>query len=122
LTERFGEADARLDACQMDYTLVPYLTQPFESRAYFYSKEILRGKGFPVSGLNFDAELACRGLVIDIERGNLLKVDRFGFVRRAMHGTRVMEQQDVAAEYKELEVRLASARFEFLNTLFSGDV
>jgi len=27
-----------------------------------------------------------RGLVLDVERGNVLKANRFGFVRRAAHG------------------------------------
>jgi hypothetical protein len=32
----------------------------------------------PVDGLRFDPDLVIRGLIIDIEYGNIIKVDRFG--------------------------------------------
>ena len=57
------------------------------------AKEHLRSKGFPVSGLNFNPELVCRGIIVDKELGNMLKVDRFGYVRRVMHGTRRVAQR-----------------------------
>ena len=36
-----------------------------------------------------------RGLVIDKERGNLVKADRFGYVKRAMHGTTMLSTRAV---------------------------
>ena len=106
----------------MDYTLIDYKMEVWEERAYHYSKEELRAKGFPVSGLKFNPELACRGLIIDKERGNLLKVDRFGYVRRAMHGTRMLTREEMYEEYgrgSSVDVDLRSGRWSFLNTLFS---
>lgn len=35
-------------------------------------------QGIPVDGLRFDQELVIRGLIMDKDRGNLIKVDRFG--------------------------------------------
>ena len=106
----------------MDYTLIDYKMEVWEERAYHYSKEELRSKGFPVSGLEFNPELACRGLIIDKELGNLLKVDRFGYVRRAMHGTRMLTREEMYEEYgrgSSVDVDLRSGRWSFLNTLFS---
>lgn len=55
----------------------------------------LRNMGFPVDGLAFDPDLVIRGLVIDKEKGNLVKADRFGYVKRAMHGTTMLSTQAV---------------------------
>jgi len=49
----------------MDYTLVRYRVDAWEERAYHYAKEWLRAKGFWVSGLNFEADLVVRGLIVD---------------------------------------------------------
>lgn len=105
----------------MDYTLIDYKMEVWEERAYHYSKEVLRGLGFPVSGLRFKSDLVCRGLIVDTERGNLLKVDRFGVVRRAMHGTRRLTRAETFEEYgrDQVDVDLRSGRWSFLNTLFS---
>jgi hypothetical protein len=43
-----------------------------------------------VTGLDFDGGMVTRDLVIDTELGNLVKANRFGFVKRAMHDTRMM--------------------------------
>ena len=76
----------------MDYTLIDYKMVLLEERVYHYSKEFLRSRGFPVSGLRFNHELVVRGLIVDTLLGHVLKVDRFGYVRRAMHGSRVLSQ------------------------------
>lgn len=36
-----------------------------------------------------------RGLVMDKERGNLVKADRFGYVKRAMHGTKMLSTRAI---------------------------
>ena len=61
-----------------------------------------------------------RGLVVDTLHGHTLKVDRFGYVRRAMHGTRVLTPDEIADTYGAgPPVDLRDARWKFLNTLFS---
>ncbi|GER31471.1 cytosolic purine 5-nucleotidase [Striga asiatica] len=104
----------------MDYTLMHYNVEAWEGRAYDYCLENLKNMGFPVGGLTFDPELVIRGLVIDKEKGNLVKADRFGYVKRAMHGTRMLSTQDVSEIYgRELVDLRKESRWEFLNTLFS---
>lgn len=103
----------------MDYTLVDYRVEVFEKRVYDLAKARLLALGWPVEDLVFDPEMVARGLVIDTELGNLVKANRFGFVKRAMHGTAPLDflrQRDV---YTHVIVDLAETRWAFLNTLFS---
>ncbi|XP_061343245.1 uncharacterized protein LOC133289349 [Gastrolobium bilobum] len=104
----------------MDYTLIHYNVMAWEGRAYDYCLENLKNMGFPVDGLAFDPELVIRGLVIDKERGNLVKADRFGYVKRAMHGTKMLSTRAVSEMYgRELVDLRKESQWEFLNTLFS---
>ncbi|KAL8244441.1 hypothetical protein R6Q59_010699 [Mikania micrantha] len=104
----------------MDYTLMHYNVMAWEGRAYDYCMENLKKVGFPVDGLAFDPELVIRGLVIDKEKGNLVKADRFGYVKRAMHGTTLLSTRAVSEIYgRELVDLRNESRWEFLNTLFS---
>ncbi|KAJ1437067.1 Purine 5-nucleotidase [Sesbania bispinosa] len=104
----------------MDYTLMHYNVMAWEGRAYDYCMENLKNMGFPVDGLAFDPDLVIRGLVIDKEKGNLVKADRFGYVKRAMHGTKMLSTRAVSEMYgRELVDLRQESRWEFLNTLFS---
>ena len=103
----------------MDYTLVHYRFRIWEERAYARLQELLVADGWPVDHLRFDHDSVIRGLIVDSELGNLVKANRFGYVMRAAHGTRMMdflEQRDV---YRHTPVQLSDPRFIFLNTLFS---
>ncbi|EOY06936.1 HAD-superfamily hydrolase, subfamily IG, 5'-nucleotidase isoform 2 [Theobroma cacao] len=104
----------------MDYTLIQYNVMAWEGRAYDYCMDNLKNMGFPVEGLAFDPDLVIRGLVIDKEKGNLVKADRFGYVKRAMHGTKMLSTRAVSEMYgRELVDLRKESRWEFLNTLFS---
>lgn len=105
----------------MDYTVVQYKWRKWEELAYECTKSVLAGYGFPVKDLYFDdPELVCRGLVIDKEYGNFLKLDRHGFVRRAMHGYTQLAATEIDALYGRIVIDLReTSRFLFLNTLFS---
>lgn len=103
----------------MDYTLVHYRVEAWERRAFEHLKERLARRGWPVEGLRFDPDLVARGLAIDTERGNLVKANRFGFVKRAAHGTRLLGWEEQREIYSRTIVDLAEPRWAFLNTLFS---
>jgi HAD superfamily 5'-nucleotidase-like hydrolase len=102
----------------MDYTLVHYDVAVWERRAYEYLRDRLLGDGWPVAGLDFDPAFAVRGLVIDSQLGNLVKANRFGYVKSACHGTRPLEFGEVRRLYQRTVVDLTEPRFLFLNTLF----
>jgi HAD superfamily 5'-nucleotidase-like hydrolase len=103
----------------MDYTLVQYRMAEWERCAYEHTRRRLAEQGWPVDDCVFDPELAVRGLVIDTQLGNLLKVNRFGFVKRATHGTRPLDYEEQRTVYTRIIVGLAEPRWVFLNTLFS---
>ena len=103
----------------MDYTLVDYRVDAFERIVYAQALERLGAEGWPVADLAFDPEMAARGLVIDTELGNLVKANRFGFVKRAMHGTRMLDFTAQREAYAQTLVDLSEPRWVFLNTLFS---
>ncbi|MBI3556850.1 MAG: HAD-IG family 5'-nucleotidase [Deltaproteobacteria bacterium] len=103
----------------MDYTLIHYQEAEWERRAYEHLKQQLLAQGWPVNDLIFDPAKVCRGLVIDTEQGNLVKANRFGFVKHAMHGTRVVAFDKQRETYARTIVDLNESRWVFLNTLFS---
>ncbi|MCA9492103.1 MAG: HAD-IG family 5'-nucleotidase [Myxococcales bacterium] len=103
----------------LDYTLVHYKVRAWEGRAYEHLQRRLVERGWPVEHLAFDPGLVMRGLVIDTERGNLLKVNRFGYVKAALHGTERMPWEQTRATYARTVVDLADRRWDFANTLFS---
>jgi HAD superfamily 5'-nucleotidase-like hydrolase len=104
----------------MDYTLVHYDVDAWEGRAYSYGMQSLNEMGVPVEGLQFDSSLIIRGLILDTALGNIVKADRFGIVKRAMHGTRMLSPAEVRNSYGRETVSLRNeSRWVFLNTLFS---
>jgi len=103
----------------MDYTLVDYRVEAFEQMVYAQARERLGTEGWPTADLHFDGQMVTRGLVIDTELGNLVKANRFGFVKRAMHGTRMLDFAEQRDAYAQTLVDLSEPRWVFLNTLFS---
>ena len=103
----------------MDYTLVHYHMREWEKRAYRYVKEGLLDKGWPVDDLTFDPDLVIRGLILDTEHGNVVKANRFGYVKRAFHGTEPLDYHRQRQVYQRTLVELADDRWQFLNTLFA---
>jgi HAD superfamily 5'-nucleotidase-like hydrolase len=103
----------------MDYTLVQYQVVPWETLAYSYARERLLAQGWPVQKLEFDPQLMIQGLIIDTQLGNLLKVNRFGYVKSAFHGTRVLEFDKQRETYARTIIDHREPRFVFLATMFS---
>jgi 5'-nucleotidase len=103
----------------MDYTLIHYRTDEWESVAFEHARRVLAGRGFPVDGVRFEPDRFIQGLVIDLDRGNLIKATRFGYVVKAYHGTSPLSFEALRATYAGVVVDLSEPRFRFLNTLFS---
>lgn len=59
-------------------------------------------------------------MIVDIQHGSLVKVDRFGLVKRAMHGNKMLKPMEIRHVYgRELVSLSDSKRWAFMNTLFS---
>lgn len=103
----------------MDYTLIHYKVDDWERRAYEHIRRRLLARGWPVGHLAFDPNLVMRGLIIDAELGNVCKANRFGYVKRAAHGTQPLDFEALRRTYARTMIDLALPRYAFLNTLFS---
>ncbi len=104
----------------LDYTLACYNKTAIEETAY----EITQGKlvdelGYPaeVRDLEYDPEFMIRGLVIDTEGGNVLKLDRYAYVKLAFHGKKQLSRSERKRAYSTQKIDYASAHA--LDTLFS---
>ncbi len=102
----------------MDYTLIHYRSEEWERRAYGHLQRRLVERGWPVSELEFDPKQITLGLIVDLELGNVVKANRFGYVKKAMHGTRVLEFDEQREAYARVLVDLREDRWVFMNTLF----
>jgi 5'-nucleotidase len=103
----------------MDYTLIQYHVEPWERMAFDYLKERLKARHWPVSALRFDPKMVIRGLVIDTHMGNILKANRFGYVKRTFHGTRPLDLKEQRKLYSRTAADAFGDRFVFKHTLFS---
>lgn len=95
----------------MDYTLVHYDIHQWERRAYEYLQQKLVDQGWPLSDLRFDPTAVVRGLIIDTELGNILKANRFGYVKRARHGTVPMNLTVQRELYGRIIIDLSESRW-----------
>src|SRR6185312_12664588 len=75
--------------------------------------------GWPMQECVFDPTMVTLGLVFDLEHGNILKTNRFGYVVRGAHGTKMLDFEDQRRLYARELVDLAEPRWQFLNTLFT---
>jgi HAD superfamily 5'-nucleotidase-like hydrolase len=103
----------------MDYTLIHYVTEAWERQAYGHLKSKLHALGWPVGDLVFDPSFVIRGLILDVELGNIVKANRFGYVKRAFHGLTPLSYEEQRLVYGRTMVDLSEPRWVFLNTFFS---
>ncbi|MBL9004860.1 MAG: HAD-IG family 5'-nucleotidase [Myxococcales bacterium] len=105
----------------MDYTLALYNQPKMEALSARWTVKKLIGRGWPdaIAELPYDPRMAIRGLVVDKKHGNILKMDRYGYVGRAMHGTRPLDREDRRRLYREQKLRLSGGRYAWIDTLFA---
>lgn len=102
----------------LDYTLVHYHVHEWEACAYEHLRRGLADAGWPVEALRFDGASVCRGLALDLELGNIVKANRFGYVKAARHGTRRLDFTAMRAAYLKTLVDVSLPRYTFVETLF----
>ena len=82
-------AGIRAVGFDMDYTLAQYQQPAFDQLAFDGAKKkLVQNLGYPEAVLDFEYDHTAwtRGLIIDTQRGNFLKIDRHKYVRVAYHG------------------------------------
>jgi HAD superfamily 5'-nucleotidase-like hydrolase len=105
----------------LDHTLAHYDPIPVEKLAFDLTKEkLVTEKGYPreILGLRYDPQFVIRGLVVDKRRGNLLKMDYFNYVTRAIHGFTPLRPEELRRAYRSSRVRLSHENYVSVDTLF----
>ena len=112
-------ANIRYIGFDMDYTLAIYHKQAIEELAFRKTLEkMVEIKGYPslILDLSYEADAVIRGLLVDRQKGNLLKINRFKQVCRVRHGTQELE---ASAYYNDKVDQSDLVRFVSVDTLFS---
>ncbi|KAL6778220.1 hypothetical protein ACKKBG_A17375 [Auxenochlorella protothecoides x Auxenochlorella symbiontica] len=117
-------AAVRAVGFDMDYTLAQYKPETFEVLAHDETvKKLVSAFGYPKSllDLEFDWRYMSRGLVIDKQRGNMLKVDRHKYVKLAYHGFSELPRAARLATYNDAPQRHGydEPAYALIDTLFS---
>ncbi len=106
----------------MDYTLVRYNTEAFEEFTYnVLLKKLIESKNYPKSilSLKFDFNLVIQGLVIEKNKGNILKLSRYGKVKLSSHGTNPISYKEQQEIYANKVIDLNDKNIQSLDTSFS---
>ena len=106
----------------MDHTIIRYKTKAFETLTHQKAIEVLISKcNYPkcLKNLAFEEKRAIQGLIIDTICGNLLKISRYGEVKKAYHGEARLDTYSMQKIYRNRVVHLYEERFYSLDTSFS---
>lgn len=106
----------------MDHTLVRYNSANFEALAHKVMVEkLVKEKAYPESVLKlpFSYDRAIRGLIIDKEKGNVLKLSRYSAIRVSYHGLKAIDYREQTRVYKSVYVDLRDSNYMSIDTAFS---
>ena len=101
-----------------------YKSPEYEILSYGLAVDKLVAMGYPegLKELKYDTAFSLRGLMLDHELGNVLKVDRYGSIIVALHGRTRMSKQEVLDTYPGARVRThdigSKKRFYLIDTLY----
>ncbi len=106
----------------MDHTLIRYNVQEFEKLSHNVIKEkLVKNRNYPavVLDLPFCYDLAIRGLVIDRQKGNTLKLNRHSAIRASNHGLKSIDFKTQQKIYKSTYIDLSDKQYMAVDTAFS---
>jgi HAD superfamily 5'-nucleotidase-like hydrolase len=122
----FTNRDLNFDATSiigfdMDYTLAIYRQEEIEAKSISTTTDKLLARGYPeaLREMPMDPKFAIRGLTVDRRLGNVIKMDRHGYVGRAYHGLRKLERPERKAIYRDQRLGQERERFAPVDTLFA---
>ncbi|MDB4991253.1 MAG: superfamily [Myxococcaceae bacterium] len=123
----FCNRSLRLDQIEwvgfdMDYTLAIYDQAKMDQLTIDAALPKLIERGYPESlrTVDYDLTFPVRGLMVDAKLGNVLKMDRYKYVKRAYHGMRELSYDERRELYRSTRVRAkGSTRYHFIDTLYA---
>ena len=105
----------------MDYTLSHYRSPEIDDLAYDKASQLLvheRDFDRRLLDIPYDPAFAIRGLVLDGNRGNLLKLNSDRMVVRACHGREFLDQDAIDSAYGHRRLSASASGFRSIDTLF----
>ncbi len=106
----------------MDHTLVRYNSHNFEASAHaIMLKKLVEDFGYPKSvlKLKFEFNRSIRGLVVDKNLGNILKLSRHAAIRVSSHGLKDIDFNTQKKLYKSTYIDLSDPGYDTVDTTFS---
>jgi len=105
----------------MDYTLAQYRQDELDQLVQRLAlAQMVQEKGYPenILSIPYKDTFAIRGLILDTELGNVLKMDKFRYVSLAYHGLKPLDSDIKVELYNIIRINLSSQRFQPVDTLF----
>src|SRR6185312_9283231 len=105
----------------MDYTLALYKQEELDRLSIEATAKKLVERGYPSSLLtmSYRTNFPIRGLLVDKRFGNVLKTDRYRYVKKAFHGTRELTSEERKQIYQSRPVRPDPRHFHSIDSLFA---
>jgi 5'-nucleotidase len=105
----------------LDHTLSHYDQLSVGELAFSATKEkLVTKKHYPeeILTLSYDPDFLVRGLVVDLDRGNILKMDCHNYVQRVCHGKRAISSSERKNIYAEVRFSFSKNSYSSIDTLF----
>ena len=104
----------------LDWTLADYDHDSMSELAFEMTLERLVERGYPEKILRaeFRSAFCRRGLILDTEKGTVLKMNRHRYVGRAHYGRIYLNREERSELYRREPINPNSKRFHFVDTLF----
>ncbi|XP_061176710.1 5'-nucleotidase domain-containing protein 1-like [Saccostrea echinata] len=102
--DKFCLADYDAVGFDLDHTLAKYRLVELMNLAYDSICESLIKQGYDPKikdKLSVHKDFVCKGLFLDSEKGNILKLGHDGKILKCSHGTRMMEKAELLSVYGE---------------------
>lgn len=105
----------------MDYTLAIYRQAEMDRQSIeaTVGKLVERGYSEALLSMRYRTDFPIRGLLIDRKLGNVLKMDRYRYVKRAYHGFRKLTREERRSAYHTRRLRPGTVRYHWVDTLYS---
>ncbi|HEY6558289.1 MAG TPA: HAD-IG family 5'-nucleotidase [Polyangiaceae bacterium] len=105
----------------MDYTLAIYRQSEMDGLQIELTAERMIKRGYPSSlkHLAYDTRFPIRGLLVDKQRGHVLKMDRHKVVHKGYHGLQRLSRDELTELYHHKRIRPHTPRYHWLDTLFA---
>ncbi len=105
----------------MDYTLAIYRQAAIDQLSITATAKKLVERGYTpeLAEVRYDEAFAIRGLLIDKQLGNLLKMDRYKYVAKAFHGSRELSRETRRELYASRKIDVDHERFYRIDTLYA---